>query len=72
MANEIDWFGQAPRPRARANVGRKKTAKTRRRTRAPDQTRDALLKAAVAEFAREEASEERIIEAATTGQQAPP
>ena len=53
MTNEIDWFGQATRPRARPNVGRKKTAKTRRRTRAPDQTRDALLKAAVAEFARE-------------------
>jgi AcrR family transcriptional regulator len=53
MTNEIDWFGQTPRPRARTNVGRKKTAKKRRRTRAPDQTRDALLKAAVAEFARE-------------------
>ena len=53
MVNDIDWFGQAARPRTRTSVGRKKTAKTRRRTRAPDQTRDALLKAAVAEFARE-------------------
>jgi TetR/AcrR family transcriptional regulator, upper aerobic nicotinate degradation pathway regulator len=39
-----------PRPKARA--GRKK-ASPARRTRAPDQTREALLQAAVAEFARE-------------------
>jgi TetR/AcrR family transcriptional regulator, upper aerobic nicotinate degradation pathway regulator len=53
MANEIDWFGQAPGPRPNTKAGRKNTAKARRRIRAPDQTRDALLKAAVAEFARE-------------------
>jgi TetR/AcrR family transcriptional regulator, upper aerobic nicotinate degradation pathway regulator len=52
MANEIDVLGHAPAPRVRS-AGRKKTAKARRRTRAPDQTREALLKAAVAEFARE-------------------
>jgi len=53
MANEIAWPGQVPGPRARNNAGGKKTAKARRRTRAPEETREALLKAAVAEFARE-------------------
>ena len=53
MANEIAWPGQVPGPRARNNARGKKTAKSRRRTRAPEETREALLKAAVAEFARE-------------------
>ena len=39
-------------PRRKAAAGRKK-AEPRRRTRSPDQTREALLRAAVAEFARE-------------------
>ncbi|MDH2347937.1 MULTISPECIES: TetR/AcrR family transcriptional regulator [unclassified Bradyrhizobium] len=52
MANESDGSVRelAP-PRVRAK--RKTAAKARRRVRAPEQTRDALLKAAVAEFARE-------------------
>ncbi|HLZ06517.1 MAG TPA: TetR/AcrR family transcriptional regulator [Bradyrhizobium sp.] len=58
MANEIDWTGSGPAPRVkakpnRAKSGRAKSAKARRRARAPDQTREALLRAAVAEFARE-------------------
>jgi len=48
MANEIEY---GPRVKARARAV--KPAKARRRTRAPDQTRDALLRAAVTEFARE-------------------
>jgi TetR/AcrR family transcriptional regulator, upper aerobic nicotinate degradation pathway regulator len=55
MANDIDGLGgtrpRAPRPRARTSA--RKPANARRRTRAPEETRDALLKAAVAEFARE-------------------
>jgi TetR/AcrR family transcriptional regulator, upper aerobic nicotinate degradation pathway regulator len=54
MANETDMtVRELDPPRGRATSRRKKAAKTRRRTRAPDQTREALLRAAVAEFARE-------------------
>jgi len=53
MANEIHRSGREPGPRMKRKPGRRTPAKPRRRTRAPDQTRDALLKAAVAEFARE-------------------
>jgi len=53
MANEIDWTGRESALRAKAKAGRARPAKTRRRTRSPDQTREALLRAAVAEFARE-------------------
>ena len=52
MANESDGsLRELAQPRARPK--RKAAAKPRRRVRAPEQTRDALLKAAVAEFARE-------------------
>ncbi|MBR0752840.1 TetR family transcriptional regulator [Bradyrhizobium jicamae] len=52
MANESDGsLRELVQPRARPR--RKAAAKPRRRVRAPEQTRDALLKAAVAEFARE-------------------
>jgi TetR/AcrR family transcriptional regulator, upper aerobic nicotinate degradation pathway regulator len=54
MANETDMsVRELEPPRGRAASRRKKTAKPRRRMRAPDQTREALLRAAVAEFARE-------------------
>jgi AcrR family transcriptional regulator len=53
MANKIDWTAPEPKPRAKAKPSRARPAKTRRRTRSPDQTREALLRAAVAEFARE-------------------
>src|SRR5215470_16061193 len=53
MANGTDGLVHASAPRAKSRAGAKKIAKKRRRTRAPDQTREALLKAAVAEFARE-------------------
>jgi AcrR family transcriptional regulator len=49
MTNETEGF-YAPRARTPA---RKRAAKRRRRTRDPDKTREALLRAAVAEFARE-------------------
>jgi TetR/AcrR family transcriptional regulator, upper aerobic nicotinate degradation pathway regulator len=49
MTNETE--GPYP-PRARTPA-RKRAAKPRRRTRDPDKTREALLRAAVAEFARE-------------------
>ena len=52
MANESDGsVRELAQPRARPK--RKTATKPRRRVRAPEQTRDALLKAAVAEFARE-------------------
>jgi AcrR family transcriptional regulator len=52
MANESNGSPrELAQPRARPE--RKTAAKSRRRVRAPEQTRDALLKAAVAEFARE-------------------
>ena len=53
MANKIDWTAPEPKPRAKAKPSRARPAKTGRRTRSPDQTREALLRAAVAEFARE-------------------
>jgi len=52
MADEVEISGRGPLARART-AARKKAAKTRRRTRTPDQTREALLHAAVAEFAHE-------------------
>jgi TetR/AcrR family transcriptional regulator, upper aerobic nicotinate degradation pathway regulator len=54
MAKETDMpVRELKPPRGRAATRRKTSAKPRRRTRAPDQTREALLRAAVAEFARE-------------------
>ena len=54
MANETDMpMRELEPPRGRAASRRKTAARPRRRTRAPDQTREALLRAAVAEFARE-------------------
>jgi len=52
MADETEASGREPAARRRTAALRKKTAKPRR-VRAPDQTREALLRAAVAEFARE-------------------
>jgi AcrR family transcriptional regulator len=52
MADETEASGREPAARTRTAALRKKTAKPRR-VRAPDQTREALLRAAVAEFARE-------------------
>jgi TetR/AcrR family transcriptional regulator, upper aerobic nicotinate degradation pathway regulator len=52
MANETEGRELDPR-RAGPVPARKRTPKARRRTRDPDKTREALLKAAVAEFARE-------------------
>jgi len=52
MADETEASGRKPVARRRTAALRKKTAKPRR-VRAPDQTREALLRAAVAEFARE-------------------
>ena len=49
MSNETEAL-DAPRARAPA---RKRAVKVRRRTRDPDKTREALLRSAVAEFARE-------------------
>jgi TetR/AcrR family transcriptional regulator, upper aerobic nicotinate degradation pathway regulator len=52
MTNETE--GREPDPRrARATPVRKRATNARRRTRNPDKTREALLRAAVAEFARE-------------------
>jgi len=52
MTNETE--GREPDPRrARAAPVRKRATNARRRTRNPDKTREALLHAAVAEFARE-------------------
>src|SRR5262245_40403756 len=48
MASEIDMSARETPPRKRA-AKRKSGTKVRRRARAPDQTREALLKAAVAE-----------------------
>ena len=53
MANETEMPARGPGPRAKAKTRRKTPAKRARRTRAPDQTRESLLRAAVAEFARE-------------------
>src|SRR5262245_66448337 len=53
MADETQASGHEPATRVRNAAPRTKAAKPRRRTRTPDQTRDALLRAAVAEFARE-------------------
>jgi TetR/AcrR family transcriptional regulator, upper aerobic nicotinate degradation pathway regulator len=54
MANETDAsVRELEPPRGRAASRRKTPTTTRRRVRAPDQTREALLRAAVAEFARE-------------------
>jgi AcrR family transcriptional regulator len=54
MANEIDWTAREPKPRVKVKPSdRSRLARPRRRTRSPDQTREALLRAAVAEFARE-------------------
>lgn len=52
MTDEPHVSAREPAPR-RQTGGRKPAAKPRRRTRAPDQTREALLRAAIAEFARE-------------------
>jgi AcrR family transcriptional regulator len=51
MANEMGGLGRAPGLRGRTSA--RKPPNRRPRKRAPDQTRNALLKAAVAEFARE-------------------
>ncbi|WP_420132770.1 TetR family transcriptional regulator [Rhodopseudomonas sp.] len=54
MASDTDVVArELAAPRRKAAAGRSKTAAPRRRSRRPDQTRDALLRAAVAEFARE-------------------
>src|SRR5262249_26822997 len=52
MANETEGRELDP-SRMRAVTPRTRAPKGRRRTRDPDRTREALLKAAVAEFARE-------------------
>lgn len=51
MADEASR--REPSARARSAAGRRPVAKPRARTRTPDQTREALLRAAVTEFARE-------------------
>ncbi|MGV7215511.1 TetR family transcriptional regulator [Bradyrhizobium sp. UFLA05-112] len=53
MANETDVSRREPASRVKAGARRRTPAKPGRRTRTPDQTRESLLRAAVAEFARE-------------------
>lgn len=54
MASETDVVArELAAPRRKAAAGPKTPAKPRRRSRTPDQTREALLRAAIAEFARE-------------------
>lgn len=53
MGNETNLPGGKSSSRAQPAKARKTIAKASRRTRSPDQTREALLRSAVAEFARE-------------------